>query len=131
MTHRAACSQRAEGPAIPTGTRVSAAKEQAVPSTGCCSAKNITVTFHNQAAGAARCPEVVGGHTGVAPRVRLGDVDNSEAAVIQNGDSGETVGHRTHVMLHTYVTLTFCSSQPALIINGSNSRQSAVCCRVS
>lgn len=48
------------------------------------------VTFHDQAARAARRPKVVRGHAGVTPRVRLGDVDNPEAPVVQHGDSGKT-----------------------------------------
>lgn len=49
-----------------------------------------SVTFHHQAARAARCPEVVGGHAGVTSRVRLGDVDDPQAPVIQNSDSAKT-----------------------------------------
>ena len=50
----------------------------------------IAITFHNQAARAACCPEVVCGHAGVASRVGFGDVDNPEAPIIQNSDSGKT-----------------------------------------
>ena len=50
----------------------------------------IAITFHNQAARAACCPEVVCGHARVASRVGFGDVDNPEAPIIQNSDSGKT-----------------------------------------
>lgn len=53
-------------------------------------ATKIAITFHNQAARAACCPKVVCCHTGVTSRIRFGDVDNPEAPIIQNSDSGKT-----------------------------------------
>lgn len=50
----------------------------------------VLVTFDQQAARAAGCPKVVGGHARVAPRVRFGDVDDPQAPVVQNSDSAKT-----------------------------------------
>lgn len=63
----------------------------------------VLVTFHHQAARAAGCPKVVGGHAGVASRVRFGDVDDAQAPVIQNSDSAKTA--------HTGASFAFSSSQ--------------------
>lgn len=48
------------------------------------------ITFHNQTARAACRPKEVCCHAGVTPRIRLGDVDNPEAPIVQNSDSGKT-----------------------------------------
>lgn len=49
------------------------------------------LTFHQEAAGAARHSKLVSGHTRVQSVVHFGDVGNAQASVIQHGDSGDHI----------------------------------------
>lgn len=66
----------------------------------------IAITFHNQAARAACCPKVVCCHAGITSCVGFGDVDNPEAPIIQNGDSGKTADTKVVFFLSQHKTLS-------------------------